>query len=347
MKIVYIGPLWKGGTCLMRMHALQKLGHEIIPIDTEPKINRRFITRFMEHMMYKMRYPLDSLKINEQLLGSIKVWQPDMVWIDKGLLIWPETLKLIKKDNQNLIVIGYSPDDMVNKHNQSNYFLAGLHHYDIFLTTKTFNVPELINMGAKRVIFIPNAYDPDIHYPITISQEDRLNIGGSVGFIGAWEYERSQHILALAHVGIKVRVWGGWKNQYGFNIHPNLIIENRSLWANDYTKAICSFDINLGFLRKINRDQQTTRSIEIPACGAFMLAERTDEHLALFKEGKEAEFFSSVEELIEKTKFYLENDDLRRKIAIAGRERCLRSNYDYPNRIKLALNNMMEDEDYA
>jgi spore maturation protein CgeB len=74
-----------------------------------------------------------------------------------------------------------------------------------------------------------------------------------------------------------------------------------------------------------------------PACGGFMLAERTDEHLSLFQEGKEAEYFSSNEELLEKCKYYLLHEDSRKSIAVAGRKRCETSGYSNKEAIKRML----------
>jgi spore maturation protein CgeB len=97
-----------------------------------------------------------------------------------------------------------------------------------------------------------------------------------------------------------------------------------SVWEEDYAKVLRSSKISLGFLSRYSKkipDFHTSRSVEIPACGSFLLAERTHEHMVLFEEGKEADFFNEGEELIDKAKFYLKNENVRNKIAKAGYEK--------------------------
>jgi hypothetical protein len=173
---------------------------------------------------------------------------------------------------------------MNQRHNQSVSFLASLQHYDVFITNKSYNVKELNALGCSYVMFTDNGYHPNFFRPLIPSPQDRVRLGGDIGFIGTYEKFRALSLLALAKKGLSVRVWGSRWDQCPFN-HNNLILEQQPLFHDDFALACNSLKINLAFLRKINRDLQSTRSIELPACGGFMLAERTIEHSRLFKEG--------------------------------------------------------------
>jgi spore maturation protein CgeB len=336
---------------LHRMKALQDLGHNVVPIDTEPD-NVRFEERKLPYRisgkLFRLGWnkfgPRDLARANQSILKYVKSSRDlDILWIDKGLTIEAKTIYEIKVLCPKCLIVGYSPDDMYAKHNQSRQFLQHIHLYDVFFTTKSYGVNELRSLGCKRVELIGNAFDSNTHRPIPMTQEERKALGGPVGFIGQWEEYRASSILHLAKSGISVRIWGNSWEKCNYQ-HSYLKLENKSLWGDSYSKAICSFDINLAFLRKINRDLQTTRSVEIPACGAFMLAERTNEHLDLFKEGREAEFFSSDEELLDKIRYYLSHEGDRKRVAAAGRERCLKSGYSNHDRLRKMLDIVEADD---
>ena len=348
LRIAYVGSLDHGGTCLQRMEAMQALGHEVIAIDTQPPPPTQFRRRTwyrVKSKVFRLGYdrigPLDCALpdyagANAAILGALQKQSFDVLWLDKALTIESDTLLQAKAMQPELQIVGYSPDDMAGRHNQSRQFLAHLPYYDHYFTTKPPNVTELAQLGCPRVHLAGNAFAPHLHRPVEISAADRRRLGGPVGFIGDFERERADAVSFLARHGVPIRVWGGgWRRA----VRPvrGLILEDRWLWGEDYARALCSFDINLAFLRRVNRDVITTRSIEIPACGAFMLAERTAMHQATFEEGKEAEFFDSREELLETVRYYLAHPDERRRIAAAGRERCLRDGYSNDDRIRSML----------
>ncbi len=65
-----------------------------------------------------------------------------------------------------------------------------------------------------------------------------------------------------------------------------------------------------------------------------MLAERTDEHRAVFREGEEAAFFSTPEELLDKVRYYLAHDEIRQRIARAGHARVTTGGHTYRDRLR-------------
>lgn len=341
LNILFVGPLRPGSTTLHRMTALQELGHQVQAIDTwhaAPSwhplaLKDRLVVRAYRHGSPVQPGYRDWADTNRALLTACRSGHWDLVWIEKGLTIEPATLASIGNDGRTRIV-GYSPDDMLGRHNHSRQFLQGLPSYHAFFTTKSYNVAELKGLGCPAVFFIDNAFDPKTHRPVTLTPSQKQMLGGDVGFVGSFEQDRAESMRLLVRAGINVRVYGGNWMRAGRRRVANLDIEGNTVVAEDYARVICAFAINLHFLRKLNRDQQTTRSIEIPACGQLMLAERTQEHLALFEDGVEAIFFDSDEELLDKTRYFLKHPDQGEKIGQAGRERCLRSGYSNHHRLQ-------------
>jgi hypothetical protein len=319
----------------MRFETFQALGHSIQIIPRTPPSGAP-VRRLVGRVLWKLGYPLDW-GLNEAILNSASPDRADVLWCERPLDVKPDTLEEVRKLNPTIKVVAYSLDDMAQSHNQSAYYLRSIPFYDLHVTTKSYNVLELKSLGARKVLFVNNAFCPFVHFPMEPTSEQKLRYGGAVGFIGTYERERAEMLVTLAKEGIPVRVWGSnWPNRLR-SASGNLRIEGKCLFGASYRIALNTFDINLCFLRKINRDLQTTRSVEIPACGAFMLAERTEEHRVLFEEGCEAAYFSSTEEFIQKVRFYLQNDSLRKAIAQNGFRKASAVPYTYDAQLERIL----------
>lgn len=335
--ILFIGDLNLHGRSFQRYQSLIELGHRVhgfsyVKIPWRPSDK----PTFMQRVFWKLRVPLDTTGINNEIKKAVLKNKFDVVWIEKGNIILPSTLRFIKKQLPDAKLVSMSEDDMYAKHNRSFYYMRGLRYYDVVFTTKTYNLEELKRFGAKRTELFLDSYNEKMHRPMQLTESERARFSCDVSAIGMFEKERAESLLYLAEHGIKVMVWGGGWGAW-VNRHKNLDVKNEFLVGANYAKAISATKINLNFLRKINRDEVTSRSVEVPACGGFMLTERTKRHKDFFEERREAEFFDSNEELLKKVNYYLEHDDERARVATAGRERCLISGYSMKAQLEKML----------
>eukprot|EP01089_Gocevia_fonbrunei_P000297 TRINITY_DN10309_c0_g1_i1.p2 TRINITY_DN10309_c0_g1~~TRINITY_DN10309_c0_g1_i1.p2 ORF type:complete len:346 (+),score=44.84 TRINITY_DN10309_c0_g1_i1:907-1944(+) len=339
MKILSIG--WfrsVSSTSLHRHWALEKNANHVEGVESGPKTMS--LRNRLSYHLFQMGIPIrlqDQTRANHKIKGLIAKNKYDLVWIDKGVTINKSTLKYIKQKSPETTIVSYSPDNMALRHNQSQNYLESVPYYDYVFTNKSYILNDMKKLGAKNIQFIHNMYEESFHYPRKLTAQDLKRLGGEVGFVGSWEKERCDSILFLAKNGVPVKVLGDgkWKEYKG--VYPNLTVLP-SVFNEDYSKALGAFKVSLCFLRKKNFDQQTTRTMEIPACGGFMMAERTQEHLDLFEEGKEAVYFSSNEELLELCRYYLAHEEKRKSIAEAGLKRCEISGYSNEKTIKKMLN---------
>ena len=324
MKILYIGSLWEGSTCLERMRILETLACQVIPFDTTPWVTAG--ARWQRSFTSRCHWGAPVNKLNTSVQDfSLTLRKITHVWIDKGQWIYPDTLAQIQS-RTSAKLIHYTPDSQFLL-NISRHFRSCIPLYDLAVTTKPFEVELYKAARAKQVLLVLQGYD-DRFTSFAPTSEERGKFDSDVCFIGHCETHYARILNMARHVAERLRIWGPHWRRYRW-FHPwawNHVVGD-GVWGKEYPLALASTKVALGLLSKRIPETTTTRSFEVPATGVFMLAERTDDHLALFSEGVEAEFFSSDEELRDKLSFYLKNDHLRQKIAAAGRERCLRSGY--------------------
>lgn len=330
-RVLFTGPL--DGTSRQRAERLRALGSHVVHVRSGIPTHRDPTYQFLR-VAHKIKPHADVYRANPRLMTAARRSPFDILWVEKGLWLKPSTLRSLRSLHPEARFVSYSGDDMLNPVNQSQRYLDGIPLYDLHVTTKSYNAAELEALGASRILFLDNAYDPEVHKPVEVTAQERDELGADIGFVGFYETDRAEMMLGLARAGLTVTVRGpGWSRMSGSG-HPNLRIIEGYLDDHQYPRSIAATRINLGFLRKVNRDLQTTRSIEIPACRGFLLAERTTEHQRLFREGIEAEFFEGLDELIAKCRYYLDREPARRKIAEAGYRRCVLGGYSYEGRIR-------------
>lgn len=338
--LMYFGPQWQGSTSLQRLRAFQRIdGLRTIGVDSGASIGGR--TGFWRRVRWRLRIPVDAFKENLNLLTAAAVHRPDIVFVDNSKVIRRSTLGELRKRGVSRLVY-YSPDDLTARHNLSLPLKRSLPDWDIVCTTKTFNIRELSDLGVRRPLLIGKAFDPDLHQPMSPAE-----VGGDYErfdavFVGSYERERAESLRTLAETGIRLVIYGsdkgGWRRQ---SLSESIDLR-RSVFDREYVAAWHTGKVALCFLRKINRDRITQRTMEIAAIGRPMIAERTDEHDAHFDHGREYIGFASDTELCSGVERLLKDDAARRAMGLAGRQRCLDSSYSTDARAREMLTAFLE-----
>jgi spore maturation protein CgeB len=287
-----------------------------------------------QRLWRRLRRPQDPMGINRKILDALAQEPVALLLIDQGDMIRPETLRAARGLAPGVRIALFTEDNLALPHNRSVWQERCFPLYDLVVTAKRANlsIDELPALGAKRIVYLAQGFDPVLHAP----PEPPSPPDTEIGFVGTFESERAAFLLALARAGLGVRVAGnGWRRMR--RAHPLLTVDVHPLYGPEYAERIGRTAINLGLLRERNRDRHTSRTVEIPACGGFLLAPRTEEAEELFVEGQEAEFFADFDEAMRKIRRYLEDERARRRVAASGRARCQNSDYSHLARMREVL----------
>ena len=344
LRIVVVGQTITGSRTPQRVNALVRMGHVVtmVPIN-RPGATYEDRPSLSDRIRHRLRLPADPAGVNAGLLAAA-AQGCDAVWVEAVPQIRAETLRRVRRLNPDVRLIWYSEDDMMNPVHRSRWLERAMPEFDLWVTTKSFNAQprEVPSLGVRRVLFIDNSFDPDIHRPMALDEADRVTWGADIAFVGTYERFRAQSVLRLAESGLAVRVWGnGWSRMK--DAHRLLAVEDRPIYDDGYARVVSASRINLAFLRKGNRDLQTCRTLEIPACGGFMAHEYTDEAARLFQPDREAVFFRDDTDLVAHCATWLNDEPGRRAVAQAGHARALSGGHTHADRLGQILVTAFEE----
>lgn len=338
----------------MRLRAFARLGHEVRGVHTvEPWTQASWFDR-----QWQRRLGRGSVvnEINARVIAAAREFKPDFVWAEKQEYLREETLETLRATGARMV--HFTPDPYFTLYwKRTGLMDASMGHFDVLVYCKSYERGDYAGLG-RPAVYMPLGFCDETHRPLP-STDSRWHC--QVGFLGGWEPRRQALLARLADTGAQLKIWGGyWEfladgrwtlrrhiilrqlaggEPFRFQAVPELarVLQGNEVYGDDYARALSGSKIGVGFLRQVCPDQHTTRTFEIPAAGSMMLADRTDEHREFFEEGAEAEYFSTVEELADKVRFYTGNETARAKIAAAGLARCHRSGYAYVRRLATAL----------
>jgi spore maturation protein CgeB len=288
---------------------------------------RRLLLRFMPHYAFRQS--------NVRLLQEVAASRPDVVWVFKGMEIYPKTLRALKE--QGITLINYNPDHpfrFFSRGSGNAYIRRSVQEYDLHLTYSQRIAKELRDRyPGIRVAIIPFGHDVSGEAFARISCLDEIL---RACFVGSPDKHRRHKITELVEAGIATDVYGpGWerflKPSTLLRIHP-------AVRGEDLLGTLRRYRVQLNFFRPHNIGSHNMRSFEIPACGGLMLAEDSIEHRAFFESGEEAFFFADRSAMIDLASQILAMPKNKAdRIRLAARNRSVDGGHSYKHRAQAAL----------
>jgi hypothetical protein len=162
---------------------------------------------------------------------------------------------------------------------------------------------------------------------------------------GAYGPKLDRLVQLRKRFGSRMNIYGRWPLR-GYSGAARLLWGKSPLWTrvrplSNEQRAELYYRAKIGIDMHFSENAMETgnmRMYEIPAHGMMLLCDKAgmNAHEQIFEPGKEAVFYDSIEDAMDKAAYYLRHDDEREKIARAGFARAHRD-YDGESNMKKFL----------
>ncbi len=323
LHILYIGSAEPGSTSYHRSQALVRLGHKVELSDPYPVAQRLSPSHFTNLFHFNTGYVFVQHRMKRWIMNDHEPSKKkyDLVWVDSGELFGAHCVQLLAKKFGCAVVL-YNVDDPTGRRDGRRFasLQKALPYYDLVVVVREETEKECRELGAKKVLLVRRSYDEISHLPFENPEDIPSTLRSEVAFIGTWmrNENRDDFLLRLVENGVPISIWGDrWKKSKHFKrLRPYW--KGAAIYNRDYVAAVQGSKVCIGMLSKGNRDRHTTRSLEIPYIGSVFCAERTPDHLAMYKEKSEAVFWNDAEECSALCMDLLADDNQREALRLAG-----------------------------
>lgn len=327
MKVAIIGSKDFDSLEFHTHDALKFLGHEVVHVDIKDVVDIPYKYNFWARKLFSKYDRYIFSKIAKRIIDE----KPDLV-ICTYRFIHPECINLIKKNLSFVKIVQLNPDSLTTFQDQQIFVSP----YDAYFTKDPFIVSFMRDKLKLNTFYLPEAFNHRIH---SYEFENRIELEEKVGIdvvcFGTLYPYRAKMVRELINNGIDVKLFGTPDKKF-----PDpLIVKN---FANEFITGSRKAEVLLGSKIVFNNfhyseiESVNAKFFEIAGIGGFQICDYKE----TLKEysGIDVNKFSymSIDEAIEKIKYYLTKTSERHELAQIQRRHFL-EHHTYDIRVKEML----------
>jgi spore maturation protein CgeB len=263
-------------------------------------------------------------KYFEKKLLNLNFSKYDLVFVIKGNFLTQELIKEIKhKINCPLCLfimdnpfVGFDTEPII----WFPRIAETINYYDYILVFDSYYIQYLKKITSSNIHFLPCSFNELDFFPINSRKKKIYDLT----FLGSLTKFRKKIINKLL-------------SDFEINIFTNETPKKHVLLPSEINYYYSISNINLNFSAYNSINGPNIRTFEITGSKGFIITDYVSDLEKLFDIDKEIICYSSIEELRDKIKFYLKNENLRNKISLAGYTRSI-NNHTYIHRVKELFN---------
>lgn len=184
-------------------------------------------------------------------------------------------------------------------------------------------VDEYNETHENKAIWLPHAAEPQVYPKIEIVKK------WDVCFIG--HQQETVNFNGFTRTDALDRLFKEFPNFYYGSRHPAFPEKNLFEDAGKkFSQSRIVFNISV-------KDDINMRVFEALSTGSFLLTNEVPTLSDLFQDGKHLVMYKTLDEMVEKAKFYLFNEELREEIALEGHKEFIK-HHTYKHRVEKILN---------